>query len=586
MIHKLEMKHFGAFHDTDVDFKEGYQCLQGPNESGKSTTVMCIRALLYGFSKDSLHRKLYTDHYDDYFPLRGGEFSAAMELSTGRGHYRIERNFRKENERLAVIDLDHNKMIEDEALYAFSGIAQPGSLFWGLSQEDFLRFFCMSDLQAIDAVSIVKRIDEAKNFLMQGNSALSFPGAYAYLEKKKREIGTKRAKKSPMGRNSEKIESLEMQIAELRSEIRRLEEDTAKRETYATNLRQLKRRRDLQIEKKHVLPELRQRVEEVERLDRALQANEEAIDRFEAKQRRRPIASKRIHRVFAFLTAASAVATLAAMASFTEFFLLGAGAFILFGFATIVTYLSNRRIKNLMRRYHGWYVERDELLANKHRLYAWLDERMEEDFSIDQLQTAMAYYAKTLENLPEESVPLEEAIEKNQRRLGALEGKMREIETYEAALRDLMKEHGRETEKKERLNRDLAVVEMTESILREVDSTGRSDFQRKIIEDAESYLFELSEGRYRSIALGEGHLVVSGENRPSLKDSQLSESTADLLVLSLRLAAVKRMDPSIPMIFDDGFASMDGARRRRLVEILKTLDRQILDFTTPLRKGE
>lgn len=95
MIHKLELKSFGGFHDTEVVFGKGYQCLPGPNESGKTTTIMCIRALLYGFSKDSLNRKLYSDAYEDYKPLQGRDFSAAMEIETGKGRFRIERQFHK-----------------------------------------------------------------------------------------------------------------------------------------------------------------------------------------------------------------------------------------------------------------------------------------------------------------------------------------------------------------------------------------------------------------------------------------------------------------------------------------------------------
>ncbi|MFR9297338.1 MAG: ATP-binding protein, partial [Aedoeadaptatus pacaensis] len=92
-----------------------------------------------------------------------------------------------------------------------------------------------------------------------------------------------------------------------------------------------------------------------------------------------------------------------------------------------------------------------------------------------------------------------------------------------------------------------------------------------------------SDGRYDKIALSDKGFVLSKADGRWLRETQLSRSTADLLVLSLRLAAIDKMDPSIPMVFDDGFVYMDGDRKERLKEVLKELNRQVIEFTTPLK---
>lgn len=56
------------------------------------------------------------------------------------------------------------------------------------------------------------------------------------------------------------------------------------------------------------------------------------------------------------------------------------------------------------------------------------------------------------------------------------------------------------------------------------------------------------------------------------------------MVLSLRLAAVEKMDPSIPMVFDDGFVYLDEERKGRLKDVLQKLNRQVIEFTTPKRE--
>ena len=588
MIHKLELKSFGGFHDTEVVFGEGYQYLPGPNESGKTTTIMCIRALLYGFSKDSLNRKLYSDDYEDYKPLQGRDFSAAMEIETGKGRFRIERQFHKENEQLILTNLDTNEIVEDESLYAFSGIPQPGSYFWGLSQDDFMRFFCMEDLQSTDAASILKRIEESRDFLTKGNSSLRFSDGYAYLDKRRREIGTPRAKKSPIGRHRDQIARYEEDMANLRAESRELQNHRRSKTQMAEELRSLQKERRLQIEKHQIFPQLREKMELVSQLDQKLIENEKAIDRFESKKSSRLTNKSGIAKG----TGAMALLFLAATAMFIFFFrqeqvaalsLMGAA---LFGVLSIIFFLWNSRTKKLLRTYHNLYGERDGLLAEKQALCSWLDPYVDEEIEMDTLKDSLYRYAHKLESLPERGGELDTAIENIQRQLGFLEGKEREADVLQRKMAQTEQAYKEEKASGKELEDQLKIIDLAESILREVDSDGEKGFKQEILSDGERIFSALSGGRYDSIAFGKGHFIISGKDRPSLRDTQLSRSTADLLVMSLRLAAVNQMDPHIPMVFDDGFVYMDEERREMLVDYLKGMSRQVLDFTTPKGKGE
>lgn len=588
MIHKLELKSFGGFHDTEVFFGEGYQCLPGPNESGKTTTIMCIRALLYGFSKDSLNRKLYSDDYEDYKPLQGRDFSAAMEIETSKGRFRIERQFHKENEHLTLINLDTKEIVEDESLYAFSAIPQPGSYFWGLSQDDFMRFFCMEDLQSTDALSVLKRIEESRDFLTKGNSSLRFADSYAYLDKRRREIGTVRAKKSPLGRHRDQIARYEADLADLRAESRELQDHRGKKMQMAEKLRSLQRERHLQTEKHQILPQLGEKLERATQLDQMLLENEKAIDHFEGKK------TSKFSNKLGFAKGAGAITLffLLATAIFVFFFqqeelaVLSLMAAALFAALSLLFFLWNRRTKKILRTYHNLYGERDELLAEKQALCSWLDPYVDEDIEMDTLRDSINRYARKLESIPEFGGELDQAIENIQRQLGFLEGKEREAEDLQKKMAQTERAYREERTSGEELENQLKIIDLTESVLKEVDSDGEEGFKQEILSDGEGILSVLSGGRYNSITFGKDQFIVSGNGQLSLRDTQLSRSTADLLVLSLRLAAVNQMDPHIPMVFDDGFVHMDKERRRMLVDYLKDMNRQILDFTTPLGKGE
>lgn len=583
MIHKLYMRDFGCFHDTTVTFDEGYQCLKGPNESGKTTTVACIQAILYGFSKDSPARKLYSSAYDDYFPLEGRNFSAAMELDVDGKRYLIERNFIKEKESLQIFDMESNRLLPDsEKLYTFSGIPQPGALFWNLSQGDFRRFFAMDDLQSTGAEAIFKRMQEMKNFLHTSSTALDVQGAFDYLAKEKKSLGTARAKKSPIGDNREKLRDLEETMADYRAKSRSYDEAKADREDLLRRLRDLKQRQKQARDKEVLLPRLASATEEVRAWDRALDDNEREIERYERKS------GKGLSRGIYYKLAGLLAVILAALTTFffsrdrmdlaTASALLAALSFV----ATLVLFILRRMTLRTMKRYHQAFFERDQLLEKKNACFQWFDALTEEDITMEGLADAMMRRGRELEKLPLD-VGLDEKIEALQRQIGHVDARHEEKDALDLKMKQTAKDYEGERARRERLMKKLELVEICEGMIRELDEAGSDDFQQSLLNDGAAYMRALSDGRYDKIALSENGFVLSKSDGRWLRETQLSRSTADLLVLSLRLAAIDKMDPSIPMVFDDGFVYMDGDRKERLKEVLKGLNRQVIEFTTPLK---
>lgn len=583
MIHKLYMRDFGCFHDTTVTFDEGYQCLKGPNESGKTTTAACIQAILYGFSKDSPARKLYSSAYDDYFPLEGRDFSAAMELDVDGKRYLIERTFIKEKESLQIFDMESNRLLPDsEKLYTFSGIPQPGVLFWNLSQGDFLRFFAMDDLQSTGAEAIFKRIQEMKNFLRTSSTTLDVQGAFDYLAKEKKALGTARAKKSPIGDNREKLRDLEETMADYRAKSRSYDEAKADRENLLRRLRDLKQRQKQARDKEVLLPRLASATEEVRAWDRALDENEREIERYERKS------GKGLTRGIYYKLAGLLAVILAALTAFffsrdrmdlaTASALLAALCFA----ATLVLFILRRMTLRTMKRYHQAFFERDQLLEKKNACFQWFDALTEEDITMEGLADAMMRRGRELEQLPLDA-GLDEKIEALQRQIGHVDARHEEKDALDRKMKQTAKDYEGERARQERLMKKLELVEICEDMIRELDEAGSDDFQQTLINDGADYMRILSDGRYDKIALSENGFVISKSDGRWLNETQLSRSTADLLVLSLRLAAIDKMDPSIPMVFDDGFVYMDGDRRERLEEVLKELNRQVIEFTTPLK---
>ena len=57
-ILKAEITGFGRYHDQVIEFSQGNQLLFGNNEIGKSTLYQFIAAMLFGFPKEQLRKRI------------------------------------------------------------------------------------------------------------------------------------------------------------------------------------------------------------------------------------------------------------------------------------------------------------------------------------------------------------------------------------------------------------------------------------------------------------------------------------------------------------------------------------------------
>lgn len=83
-ISRLKVYRFGAFQDRSLpDFQPGLNLLYGPNESGKTTLMTFLRAMLFGFEGRGR---------SPYDPLDGGEPGGSLTLKDDQGQeWLIER---------------------------------------------------------------------------------------------------------------------------------------------------------------------------------------------------------------------------------------------------------------------------------------------------------------------------------------------------------------------------------------------------------------------------------------------------------------------------------------------------------------
>ena len=73
-LKKLNVDHFGKFHNKEIELDRSVNVIYGSNEAGKTTIHKFIEGILFGFFKQNTKKKLYTPEYSKYRPWTGSQY--------------------------------------------------------------------------------------------------------------------------------------------------------------------------------------------------------------------------------------------------------------------------------------------------------------------------------------------------------------------------------------------------------------------------------------------------------------------------------------------------------------------------------
>ncbi len=262
---KIELKSFGKFNNKTLDFEDGFNFIYGENEAGKSTIESAIYGLFYGFSKDSIKRRLYDDKFENYRPLLRGEYHANIEF-TDEKDFRIERDFASEN--VKVLNLTNSEDIsEDYEFTKYSRIKQPGAKFIGMSSSIFKSTFFVES----DAIALVESLrTELRDLILEVSSTMdisrSTSVALKEMDSRIKSLGNESLKSSKLG-------ALQVKVDRLLKEKLELDEKSEKYNSYLKELEDLYRK-NKSLDEKLVLCNKKSEYEtykEVERLKKEIE---------------------------------------------------------------------------------------------------------------------------------------------------------------------------------------------------------------------------------------------------------------------------------------------------------------------------
>ena len=173
-IEKINIVSFGGLKDRSLDFSDGINIIEGPNEAGKSTTGAFIKFMFFGLSSKTDGKKV--SERKKYQSLAGEKASGSLEYSAAGRRYRIYREMSaagNSKDTVTVTDLDSGEELDASE--------EIGRLLFGVDGDLYTQtaYIRQADGSRVDGGEVLRSIE---NMLSTGDEKISADDTLSRLE--------------------------------------------------------------------------------------------------------------------------------------------------------------------------------------------------------------------------------------------------------------------------------------------------------------------------------------------------------------------------------------------------------------------
>ena len=137
-INKIHIISFGGLKNYTLELSDGFNCIYGQNEQGKTTVMSFIKMMFYGSERGS--SQISKNIRKKYTPWDGSPMAGSIEFESDGKPYKLEREFRSSNSTdkvtLTDLSLGEKQTVEGNIgvrLFGLSSAAFDRSIFIGQS---------------------------------------------------------------------------------------------------------------------------------------------------------------------------------------------------------------------------------------------------------------------------------------------------------------------------------------------------------------------------------------------------------------------------------------------------------------------
>ena len=258
-ISRVFFRGFGRWVGQSFRFSEGINLIEAPNESGKSTLLQGITALLYGGKKEGVNKRQRASWHERFQPWQGREYGGEIDFQIGDREYRLIRSLEWPEDREQLVDLKTGRDVTEEYPFDARKDRRFVETHLGLSREMFRRIVFLTSESLAGEEQVVERI---RRLIAQGEETEITP-VLNWLESEIQRIGkTPQARTKPYGMAVSRRDSLERDVTEIRSTLQELDKDKQRLGEMRERLRALESERERAGKR---LGQLRERLEAAKR---------------------------------------------------------------------------------------------------------------------------------------------------------------------------------------------------------------------------------------------------------------------------------------------------------------------------------
>lgn len=565
-IESLHIDKFGKLRSFDLAFPEGLTIVRGDNESGKTTILAFLRAMLYGLNGKSA--SIAQNDRRKYMPWGETSMGGSLRLTDGRTAWEIARVFgqTKKQDTLRVTDLASGEAVElpagdepgrvllgvDEAVFADTlyvsarGSRPSGD---GAALTDKIRNLVGTGSEDVDLKSVLDRLRAAKN-------------AIAPRAKDKGQLAAVQREQDEVQRALLASAQEQQELARLRERVQALSDAPA---TAAGRATAALRERIAEKERAALrLADYRRQVD-------ALDARIAALEAQDLPEKAPAPAGRAPELLFLALALLVSAASVACGLLFTNYAFAGliatAGLSVLYMRAKDAREAAEApaaaaapeagRELAAARRERAMYVQQSERLAGQ---IAQMEAAIEAEMAPPDPARQEALISARVEL---------EALEKRAGDPAALRARLAALKTRESAL----------------LQR-LAALDMAEQALSEAARERQQGFAPELAGHVERILSRVTAGKYARAAISQSLEISLQPGAGALQPWEFfSGGTVELMYLALRLGLIRMLEKHsgpLPALLDDPFVLLDDARCREALGVLRDAAQagsQVLLFT-------
>lgn len=151
IIKRITVKNFGRLHDRTMELSPGINLLYGENESGKTTTHVFVKSMLYGIRRQR-GRAAKKDAYALYLPWENpADYGGTLWFENGGKNFRLKRNFYKENQSAELFCEDDGELLDVEA-------GDLEAVLGGISETVYENTVSVAQLKSTTGLELVREV--------------------------------------------------------------------------------------------------------------------------------------------------------------------------------------------------------------------------------------------------------------------------------------------------------------------------------------------------------------------------------------------------------------------------------------------